>query len=325
MKKIAFLTQCLIVILLCVLTACTEAEILPDETTVQNIVEPSYDAMEGLTDAESILSVEVKEHIAPGIDVSQLPAEIAEQYRVLMEEYTAWEIQYAVDFRRITAYVAAPNNYTDNTCSVILYARGGNGNFGAVTPQVAAAYAYQSGCIVIAPNYGDEDEFGGSDVANFTFWLDLIPELSFVNPNEVWLLGESRGGMEGCLILLEDHDHIIKAASFISGVYDLHTIYEARPDMRDMLERRIGGSPADCSDEYEKRSAVTFADRINTPILLIHSTGDKQVPYAVAEAFAEELDTGGKTYKLITRENEAHGLTANEMADVIAWLRENGK
>lgn len=347
MKKIYL--QCIAFILLFTFTACGEAGGAGHESSEESAKEPAlesitesameteaeisiqvpsrlfFDSIESLTDAEEILSVERKDHSFPNVDISKLSEEAAEQYRVLLEEYTAWEIRYTVNSTEAIAYAAAPNYYSDDPCPLILYTRGGNGSFGAVSPQMVVSYASQSGCIIIAPEYGEEDEFGGADVENITFWVDVIPELSFVDPDEVWLLGESRGGMEGCLTLRNDRDHVIKAAAFISGVYDLPALYESRTDMREMLTRRIGGTPAECSEEYEKRSAVTFAAEIDTPILLIHSIGDKQVPCKGAVDFAEALADAGNPHDIIIRDNNVHGMKSDEMADIVTWLRENGK
>ncbi len=330
--------------ILLTLTACGEGttdiqgETLPEPATESVTVEesktleteepiaadPVYTVMEALAEAEGILSVETVDHSTPGIDIAALPEGAAEQYRAILEDYTTWEIRYTVASREVTAYAAAPNTYADTNPSLILYARGGNGSFGAATPQGAVSTAFMSGSVVLFPDYGEDDEFGGSDVDNVTFWLDVIPTLGFVDPDEVWLLGESRGGMEGCLTLLRDDAHVIKAAALVSGIYDLPAVWESRPDMREMLTRRIGGTPEDCPEAYAERSAVNFAEKIDTPILLIHSTGDKQAPYAGAEDFAEALAAHGKSYELVTREDESHGLSAREMADVLAWLRANG-
>jgi len=307
------------VVCLFALTACGKATTdIPEETTYSPvtesvgteknepetketaIVEPVYSTIEALTEVEDILSVKIVDHSFPGIDIATLPEAAAEQYRVLAEDYTTWEIRYTVNSVEAIAYAAAPNTYADTTSSFILYARGGNGSYGAATPQGAVSNAYLLRSVVICPDYSEADEFGGSDVENVTFWMDVIPSLGFVNPDEVWLLGESRGGMEGCLTLLQDDEHIIKAAVLASGIYDLHALWESRTDMREMLTRRIGGTPSDFPEAYSERSAVTFADKIDTPLLLVHSTGDKNVPYTQAEDFAKTLAEHGKTYKLIT-------------------------
>jgi len=298
----------------------------PDTTSPPIPLAPSFHSFTELEQAPGITSVTpVPLELPAGIDVSALPEESAEQLRILMEEFTVWEIAYTVDGVPVIAYAAAADGYQSGG-PLILYARGGNGSFGANTPMFAASYAYTSGCTVIAPNYREADEFGGADVEDVVFWLDIIPALEFVNSEKVWLLGESRGGMQACLTLLRDESHIVRAAACISGIYDVVNNYEVRTDMREMLRRRIGGSPQQCPEEYEKRSAVTFADQIDTPLLLIHSTGDEKVPYNQAVTFAAELEKYGKSHEFITYENSTHGITtAAMMEEIVQWLQENGK
>lgn len=130
------------------------------------------------------------------------------------------------------------------------------------------------------------------------FWMDLADELGFVDREKIYMLGEWRGGMQTCLALLEDDENIIRAAVCVSGVYDVADTYEKREDMREMLTYRIGGTPEECPDEYVKRSAVTFAEQIDTPLLLIHSTGDEKVSYEHTAAFAAELEKYEKNMSL---------------------------
>lgn len=183
---------------------------------------------------------------------------------------------------------------------------------------------------MIASNYRGtdpgtgKDEFGGADVNDVVFWMDLADELGFIDRERIYMVGESRGGMQTCLALLEDDENVIRAVACVSGVYDLVNTYEKREDMREMLTFRVGGTPEECPDEYAKRSAVMFADRLDTPLLLIHSTGDAQVPYKQASAFAAELEKYGNKYGFITREDKIHTFASPmEWQVIFDWFTEN--
>ncbi|MBQ8186512.1 MAG: prolyl oligopeptidase family serine peptidase [Clostridia bacterium] len=155
------------------------------------------------------------------------------------------------------------------------------------------------------------DEFGGDDVNDLVFWFDKLPSLSFIDQEHIYMVGDSRGAMQICLALREAPDSLIRAALSFSGAYDIADLYDFREDMRDELEKRIGGTPEECPEEYAKRSVINFANEINTPLLLVHNTGDKRVPYAQAAAFAEKLTQAGKTVEFITRDSDGHILSGS--------------
>jgi len=299
----------------------------PMETEQENVL---YADAEELANADGILSVEKGEAELPdGMELSTLPAEMQEMYRGLLGMLT-YQVLYTVDDCTVSAFLSVPPDYLENPRPLIRYNRGGNGNFSANTAMGTANYAYTSDCVVIASNYREaepgtgKDEFGGADVNDVVFWMELADNLGFVDRERIYMLGESRGGMQTCLALLEDEKNVIRAAACVSGVYDVVHTYESREDMREMLTRRIGGTPEDCPDEYAKRSAVTFAEKIDTPLLLIHSTGDEKVPYEQAVQFAAELEKYGKTYEFLTRENKIHSMSSPaELTEILAWMEKH--
>ena len=288
-----------------------------------------YESVEALFEDEDIESVTRVEYDAlASLDFSTLSPAAAEFYRGLMEGILTYRVLYSVDDCTVSAFVSVPQDYTTESYPAIIYNRGGNGNFSSLDATFVANYAYATNSIVIASNYREtrpgngKDEFGGADVHDVVFWIDMIPKLDFLNKDMVYMVGESRGGMQTCLALLEDHKNVIKAAACISGTYDIADSYDSREDMREMLVNRIGGTPEECPEEYAKRSAVTFADKINTPLILVHSTGDAQVPYRQAQAFASALNDSGKVFELTTRENAYHGITSpNELLSIFNRLK----
>ncbi len=309
-----------------------------DPTTIETTQKPesdvqipvtAYATVEQLAEDESITRIETVTHTElDSMDMSQLPANYVTALTGVRDRIRTYEVLYRVDDCTVAAFLSVPDDYTDSTRPLLIYNRGGNGNFGASTALEIAIMAQLTDCVVIASQYRETkpgtgtDEFGGADVADVTFWVDRVKDMGFVDTQRVYMVGVSRGGMQTCLALQADQNHVIQAAVCVSGVYDLAANYESREDMRDMLTRRLGGTPTTVPEAYAARSAVNFAGELQVPILLIHSKGDKQVDYSQATAFAEKLKEAGKTYELITRVTASHGLeTIDDWETIMEWLQ----
>jgi len=289
----------------------------------------TYTNVDALLENDNITSI-TKDNYAllSSMDLSKLPEEVATVYREILEDIVTYQVLYTVDNCTVSAFISLPKDYETKDYPLVIYNRGGNGNFSSLNAESVAIYTQALNCVVIASNYRETtpgtgvDEFGGKDVNDVVFWMDLVTNLDFIDKDSVYMIGESRGGMQTCLALLNDSNNVIKAAACISGVYDVADIYNSRTDMQEMLVRRIGGTPEQCPEEYQKRSAVNFVEQLNTPLLIVHSTGDEKVPYAQAQEFVEALETNGKTFELITRDDNYHSITSsNELVNIFERLK----
>lgn len=239
---------------------------------------------------------------------------------------TTYKIMYKSDDCEVASYLAVPDGCieTETPYPCIIYNRGGNRDYGSITPQDAAVWAEVTNMVVFASQYRGadrgtgEDEFGGADLNDVIKLIDLCEDFSFVDMEQLYSIGVSRGGMMTYMACRQDSR--IKKAVVLSGVSDLFLTYEERPDMRG-IERNIGGTPESVPEEYEKRSAVYWADEIQCPLLLIHSKLDKLVSYQHAEKMVEALEKAGKEYTLVTYEDDVHGLHHPEDVPLILdWL-----
>ena len=239
---------------------------------------------------------------------------------------TTYKIMYKSDDCEVASYLAVPDGCieTETPYPCIIYNRGGNRDYGSITPQDAAVWAEVTNMVVFASQYRGadrgtgEDEFGGADLNDVIKLIDLCEDFSFVDMENIYMIGGSRGGMMTYMACRQDSR--IKKAVVLSGISDLFLTYEERPDMRG-IERNIGGTPESVPEEYEKRSAVYWADEIQCPLLLIHSKLDKLVSYQHAEKMVEALEKAGKEYTLITYEDDVHGLHHPEDVPLILdWL-----
>ncbi|AWP27076.1 alpha/beta hydrolase family protein [Paenibacillus glucanolyticus] len=163
---------------------------------------------------------------------------------------------------------------------LVIYCRGGIGRIGAVRLKWVEEFSAQ-GYAVFAPAYrGNEgsegrDEFGGADTMDVISAIDWLSRISWIDSSRIHVLGFSRGAINAAVAAAAS-PHISRMILW-SGVSDLTQTYEERIDLRRMMKRVIGGSPAKVPEQYLLRSPLHYADRIPCPVLLVHGTQDEQV------------------------------------------------
>lgn len=60
---------------------------------------------------------------------------------------------------------------------------------------------------------------------------------------------------------------------------------------------------------YRERSAMTFVDKVTTPLLIMHGANDERVPIGQPMQFYRALKDRGRTVELIWYPREGHGIT----------------
>jgi len=181
----------------------------------------------------------------------------------------------------------------------LLYCRGGIGRVGRVQTHWLESFA-KRGYVVFAPFYrGSEsgqgrDEFGGRDLEDVISAFRLVSHLPFVEKGKISMMGFSRGAINAAkAATLLGHLHKLV---LWGGVSDLAKTYEERPDLRKMLKRVVGGTPASNPEGYQARSPICWADRIQCPVLIIHATEDVQVDFSHGwNMYQRLLQTGADT------------------------------
>jgi dipeptidyl aminopeptidase/acylaminoacyl peptidase len=76
-----------------------------------------------------------------------------------------------------------------------------------------------------------------------------------------------------------------------------------------------------------RRSAVRWADRIRTPVLIMHGTADEDIPVEHSKRIAAELDRHGRTHRLLLFEGQQHrigGRGTERDAAAVEWFRRFG-
>lgn len=250
--------------------------------------------------------------------------ETPEQYK---EAVDVCAIRYRSDDCEVVGYVAWPKEMKDDI-DVIIFNRGGNREFGALKPEGVCRYA-EHGYIVLGSQYRGNmggtgvEGFGGRDVNDVIELINIALKLPVVKKEKVYMLGRSRGGLmtyKACTM-----DERIEAAAVLAGVADSVMMYETREDaMKQVYHELVGGSPKECPEEFRKRSAVCWADKIIPPIMIGQGTDDWRVVPEQAYKMDEALKKAGKEHVLIVYPGGDHSLNDTTAAeDALRWFEEH--
>ena len=165
--------------------------------------------------------------------------------------------------------------------------------------------------------------------------IDKLVELGITDNDRVGVFGQSFGGYTvSALVAQTDR---FRAAAAIAGATDIATNYGAfdpaargwpgiEQDMAvngPIYESGLGFKVDPATDPalYHRNSPLTFADRIHTPLLLIHGELDTRAPISQPEALYSLLRRKGRPARLLRYWGENHSL-ANSPANIRDITRE---
>ena len=258
------------------------------------------------------------------IDISK--ADLTSRLDSVCETY---RFIFVSDGYRIKGYISIPLSCIENRkpCRCMVYCRGGNSELGYLDKSDTAIRCAITGRIVIGCEHrggnGTEgtDMFGGDDLNDVIRLIDFCDTLfEFADIDDLCVEGESRGGL--MTYMTARRDKRVKKIIVCSGISDLtKAFYEREDKMDEVLLRCIGGTPEELPEEYERRSAVCWADEIKIPVLIIHSKGDKQAKFETqGQAIYDRLkDSTDCTF--IVYEDDMHGFHQDQDPAVMKeWL-----
>lgn len=252
--------------------------------------------------------------------------------------------RYDSDGFPITVAMLAPREASASRLPVIVWNRGGNGSFGALNfAQVLwflAPYAEQ-GFLVLASDYRGSreskptdaaqfgfDEFGGADVRDLERLVALVATLPQADPDQVFMVGESRGAMMAFMVARRGAN--LRALASINGSADLERELAFRPEMERVYQGRIPEYATRKQEALAERSVLHFADELprSLPILLVHAGRDVRVDPENGPLLKAKLDELGFTSKLVEYPDDDHSLSRHRSeaeAEVVAWFREHAQ
>lgn len=261
------------------------------------------------------------------------------------KEYVYEKFNYKSDEFEIEGFSCRPKELGNKKIPVIIYNRGGTGNIGRLTAEDLPDFYWlaKNGFAVFASSYrfvgemGKIDQAGGEDVNDVINLYEAIKNLDFIDNDNIFMMGVSRGGM----MTYKSIKRIdINAAAVIGGVADLHLLAAKRPifvtgwsDLEEEsnykgLAHILPNFEQNKETYFDERSATKWANEINTPVYILHSRQDGRVPVTGAIELVKQLESFDKEYKLKIYDKKSHGLPYSKFdsfEEIIEWFKSHMK
>ncbi|WP_282080459.1 alpha/beta hydrolase family protein [Aquimarina algiphila] len=255
------------------------------------------------------------------------------------------KFSYKSDGLEIEGLSCIPKNRKGKKIPVIIYNRGGTGNYGRLSEEDLPDFYWlaKNGFAVFASNYrfvdelGRVDQVGGDDVNDVLNLIKLVKEIEFVDTSNIFMMGISRGGQMTYQSLKEIK---LNAAAVLGGVADLELQAKNRPifinGWSDLEEEYNYKGLQNILPDFENnkehylnmRSAVKWADQINTPVYILHSRQDGRVSVMGAIEMARQLQLHKKEFKLKIYDKKSHSLPYSKFdsfQEIVNWFKSHLK
>jgi dipeptidyl aminopeptidase/acylaminoacyl peptidase len=195
-----------------------------------------------------------------------------------------------------------------------------------------------NGYVVVQPSVNLEQGFPGEAwVKGVTSAANKLIEMGIADPERLGVQGTSYGGYATNLLITQTNR--FKAAINISGKVNMISFYTDSPRLGtrnthapEKSQDRIGATLWQQPQKYIQHSAVMFADRIKTPLLLMTGEQDHNVPARQAMEMYYALRRLGKEVEWVSYTNGGHGMpttTVDEVKDyharIIKWYDDHLK
>jgi dipeptidyl aminopeptidase/acylaminoacyl peptidase len=204
---------------------------------------------------------------------------------------------------------------------------GGGGGFDT---QIFATQGYA----VFQPNFrgstgyglefldADRLDFGGGDMRDVLTGIDHLIAEGIVDRERQFVYGTSYGGyMTSWLV---GHTNQFRAAVAQNAVTDLNAMWHLS-DLQSWTEHEMGGLPWQVPERMREHSPLTYADKVCTPTLILHSLNDRRCPVAMGKMFYRALKKNGVETEMVIYPDEGHPIKQlphreDVLRRVLAWF-----
>ena len=181
------------------------------------------------------------------------------------------------------------------------------------------AYFVSNGYIVMDPNIyykdGEPGESAYNSVVSAAKWLAKKP---YIDSAKMAIQGQSWGGYQ--VAYLVTRTKMFAAAGAGAPVANMTSAYGGirwgsgmnRQFQYERTQSRIGGTLWEKPMHYIENSPIFFADKVQTPVLMMHNDGDGAVPWYQGIEYYMALRRLNKPVWMLNYNGQGHGLTQRQ-------------
>jgi dipeptidyl aminopeptidase/acylaminoacyl peptidase len=173
------------------------------------------------------------------------------------------------------------------------------------TQQVLATHGYL--VLLVNPRgsstYGSDfakaviGDWGGEDYLDIMAAVDEVSSRPYVDVSRLGVHGYSYGGYMTSWIV--GHDHRFQAAVVGAPVINFDSMYGTSDIGVSFGEIQWGGKRNEAAERFRERSPLTYAEHVDTPVLLMHGEADNRCPIEQSEQFFVALKRLGKQVEFV--------------------------
>ena len=169
-------------------------------------------------------------------------------------------------------------------------------------------------------------DWGGEDYLDIMESVKEASALPYVDQERLGVHGYSYGGFMSSWII--GHDTRFKAAVVGAPCIDLTSMYGTSDIGVSFGERQWGGTLMDSTQVYLDHSPISYADKVETPVLLLHGEADHRCPIEQSEQYFVSLRRLGKEVEFVRFPGCSHlflrlghpKMREEYLARTLAWL-----
>ncbi len=160
---------------------------------------------------------------------------------------------------------------------------------------------------------GNLKDWGGGDYRDIMTGVDELVKRGIADSDRLAITGWSYGGyMTGWVVSQTGR---FKAAMMGAGLVNMVSMY-GTTDIPGYIGTFYDGMPQldgtmsnKSLEFYRSRSAISYSDKVTTPLLMLHGGNDERVPIGQPMEYFRNLRDRGKTAELVFYPREGHGLS----------------
>src|SRR5438045_3743284 len=176
-------------------------------------------------------------------------------------------------------------------------------------------YYVSNGYLIFMPDIVYKTGYPGRDALQCVLpAVQSVVERGFVDENNIGIQGHSWGGYQIAYMVTQTNR--FKAAEAGAPVSNMVSAYGGirwgtglpREFQYERTQSRIGKTLWEAPMKYLENSPVLMADRVQTPLMILHNDGDDAVPWYQGIEYYLALRRLGKECYLFNYNGEPHGL-----------------